>query len=1659
MEDTELEEGEAWSYQNNEDFDSNIDPDIALSYIDVKLQHVLGHFQKDFEGGVSAENLGAKFGGYGSFLPSYQRSPVWSHSRTPPKGHNGSTSRSPNNFHQEVGHNNSVVSSTTPQSIRPGPPSTSSTSLPIIKGPNLNESSKQEVCTSFQHVDELASGYGCVNNKSTTSSDQISLKVRIKMGSDNLSTRKNDDIYCGLGLDVSQSSSLDDSPSESEGISRELQDGPFESPTSILQMMTSFPVHGGFLLSPLPDDLIHLTQTGKPGREKKSTRVQHYNQDRPLAGGSSLKGGQMLVEKMSKDINDFLFESKNTNKKDFLNGSITSKKTSEIDTVACEEIVSNALKLPLLGNSYAIAGGPTKSVNGASEILMEADKVVARDRHFFDQLEEGPAVEPPLVIENEKQNNGSSGKVKEPKKASKFDDSSVPAKKSGESKREKNIDLIESASKGKNASNSDQIDPLKLNTNHKIALHTHNNMKSGKDHLLPEGKKKSKFSQTECIPNGEVSKRNMKSGSSGSKTKSISKADNISARTEIEDHKPQDFRKTKDRYRDFFGELEEDDNLLDSSETPLEDQLHHSDVFGKSTPVIPVSKERLSVEKIGKSLASKAFPEAVMYPASGTVSDAAPAAVDNVNGQDNWVCCDRCQQWRLLPLGTNPASLPEKWICSMLDWLPGMNQCMFSEEETTKALITRFQAPAAPEGNIYSNLSGVVPGVANALQSEQNHRHYDFNVRPGGGKKKHGANERPSATLKGDAPQLSNSKKHEGAMKSRSLDDVNQLPIGDEANFHQLNKYGDVPVDKHKHKYKEKQESVDILSDEGATKILKTKNRKEKEQDYSRPLKKVRTDGLDLIDEDQISGHSGPVVKVDPTSSIGFPSASGGTNKSKSMDHSSKDSKYNMNVIPRVPNDKRENKQLGVVDDDSLGGGSGSTKSNSKKRKVKASPDVQINPGSFNGSDHLPQKRGRVMSDDDHRKEKKPKLSKPLGKESSGRKEKKGSHSKNLPLGQDVGSTLSHRSLDGVDSLKRDLGALQSSLVATSSSSKISGSHKTKSSFQEMKGSPVESVSSSPMRIPNRDKILRSSREGKDFLDAGRTRYSDGEEDDGGSDRSGTGSKKKSVMAHRRPSKSPMIDILNKDASNLSGKRTKTKEKSSSNVRNCDFPNGSLGNSGLDHQHPCKPWAEQVQNEDRPNEMRYRCNETYPVKSGKDLSSQLKDRNGSHCSDVSMDKDKVPYSHDDLQGRSPPHSDLKVKNGKHRLQDNSRIKSGDARKESSGKLSMERGKRESELNFVKHEGPDSTVDSTSKENVILSARKNQQLDCNGTTSKRSLFQKNDQLEKVSGKSTPVQLPTSGELQNQMVHCPPSAGGKKGNATGILQVDASESNDVSKGKKHAKNRQKEAQTNGSRHSTPNARMPIDAPSPARRDSSNQAATKAMKEAKDLKHLADRFKNSGSNHESIGLYFQAALKFLYGASLLESSNNETAKQSMQIYSSTAKLCEFCAHEYEKIKDMAAAALAYKCMEVAFMRVIYSSHNSAIRDRNELQKALKMLPSGESPSSASDVDNLNHPGTAEKVALSKGVSSSQANGSHVIAANNRPNFLRLLNYAQDVNFAMEASRKSRIAFAAANASSGGTTNKEGISCIKTALDFNFQDVEGLLALVRIAMEAINR
>nr|XP_023883362.1 uncharacterized protein LOC111995673 isoform X2 [Quercus suber] len=128
--------------------------------------------------------------------------------------------------------------------------------------------------------------------------------------------------------------------------------------------------------------------------------------------------------------------------------------------------------------------------------------------------------------------------------------------------------------------------------------------------------------------------------------------------------------------------------------------------------------------------------------------------------------------------------------------------------------------------------------------------------------------------------------------------------------------------------------------------------------------------------------------------------------------------------------------------------------------------------------------------------------------------------------------------------------------------------------------------------------------------------------------------------------------------------------------------------------------------------------------------------------------------------------------------------------------------------------------------------------------------------------------------------------------------------------------------------------------------------------------------------------------------------------------------------------------------------------------LQVKIRMLwLEVQSPSSsASDVDNLYNQAMMDKMDVAKDGSSLQVTGNHVIAARNHPKLVRLLDFAQDVNFAMEASRKSQISFAAANVVLAKTRNEKVISSIKRTLDFSFHDVEELLRLVHLAMEALS-
>ncbi|KAF3618072.1 hypothetical protein FXO38_33622 [Capsicum annuum] len=60
--------------------------------------------------------------------------------------------------------------------------------------------------------------------------------------------------------------------------------------------------------------------------------------------------------------------------------------------------------------------------------------------------------------------------------------------------------------------------------------------------------------------------------------------------------------------------------------------------------------------------------------------------------QGDWICCVNFHKWRLLPYGIKREQLSASWLCSMLDWLPGMNCCDISKEDTTRGLHAIFQS-------------------------------------------------------------------------------------------------------------------------------------------------------------------------------------------------------------------------------------------------------------------------------------------------------------------------------------------------------------------------------------------------------------------------------------------------------------------------------------------------------------------------------------------------------------------------------------------------------------------------------------------------------------------------------------------------------------------------------------------------------------------------------------------------------------------------------------------------------------------------------------------------------------------------------------------------------------------------------------------------------
>ncbi|CAM6061808.1 unnamed protein product [Sphagnum tenellum] len=254
----------------------------------------------------------------------------------------------------------------------------------------------------------------------------------------------------------------------------------------------------------------------------------------------------------------------------------------------------------------------------------------------------------------------------------------------------------------------------------------------------------------------------------------------------------------------------------------------------------------------------------------------------------------------------------------------------------------------------------------------------------------------------------------------------------------------------------------------------------------------------------------------------------------------------------------------------------------------------------------------------------------------------------------------------------------------------------------------------------------------------------------------------------------------------------------------------------------------------------------------------------------------------------------------------------------------------------------------------------------------------------------------------------------------------------------------------------------------------AFTAAQNEGRQLKHSADRMKaknKPGQEVESTNLYLQAALKFLQAASIVENENNDTHRagktQSMVVYDDTAKLCKYCAGQYERSRDMAAAALAYTCAAVALGRRMLCKNATFARDCNELLAAAQPA-SGESPSSssASDVDNLNNhtlapsdKGTMTQMGRASTASPQKIPGvaaptSHSIPPRLRTNLIRFLKDANDMSNLLEAWQKAASVTAKADA----TCDPKGMLAVKKVGELGgFADIETVVHSVRVAMDAI--
>lgn len=567
----------------------------------------------------------------------------------------------------------------------------------------------------------------------------------------------------------------------------------------------------------------------------------------------------------------------------------------------------------------------------------------------------------------------------------------------------------------------------------------------------------------------------------------------------------------------------------------------------------------------------------------------------------------------------------------------------------------------------------------------------------------------------------------------------------------------------------------------------------------TRASKRMKSEELHVDDENWTSDNGGTYAKARHGSTSLSNNTAGNQRKYNNHKDLSGEAKK------RVISDMNEETHVpGTPEDDLLLSGKCEDQGSARKRKAKEDHGSQVHtePISSSGRRHL--ESGdfiEEMCESEHRKEKKARVSMSGGKDTKRSKtsvdtERKSRSKKDQHNGQYLSNQAS-------DYLKSDIGAVHPSVAANSSSSKVSGSHKNKTSGQEVKGSPVESVSSSPLRFPNADKVTITT---KKFL----------EKDDFHESRS------LAVVSPRKLSGAE--DGGNDRAGMLKNDATVPVSDHATNVYNNDMCESNQY-AGVKHS------SERCKVEEKTNADQSQSSEFHSKKSGKGFPSRSKDKGHASGSDLNKAHTKAfDSTHDSLDNMHSYDDKSKSRRKKSDEKSGTSIKGEKfiCKKETAGAPSSENSKGQSHKKFS-HDGQDATKSIDKKHNL-------QQDHENGKLPKKS------KQPEVYGNGKSHSLPPLARNQTETVaNLQPVSGSQKENGVKSSTVDPLENGDALK---PPSQRKKAENLNGqpTRHPTPNTHKVGDAeaPSPLRRDSSSHAANTALKEAKNLKHLADRLK---------------------------------------------------------------------------------------------------------------------------------------------------------------------------------------------------------------------------